>query len=450
MATKRFLQYVESQDFQTGWANLLEGAATSTGLERLLHVDLLMRISGFVKKLKIETEQALTIALEAPLPSLDIVASSNELPPDAKPAEIRENVAIALQYATGEWVHQYLVASLASEDRSQRCRVRLVERLVERTPCIEVWMDDLLDQQSLRNLRAETNLNSAAKRLKEIALALGHGVRQKRTNLQMSEAAGTKLAKLASSMIQITKKDSLPKQLAPASAELAVLLDELLNVELSLIVDPATYSSLAVVRNWWQMIPYPDELVRALKPVVSKLDTAVIIRARAGQKSDALVDRLADALGGRNKSSKRLLQIAETQPGLLPEVDDWLRGRDRSETRTGEAVTASLQAVADHSVLTQFAPLLLLSAEMMSQVEREDIDPREALKTVTREIFAYAQNNQIETFGEVGSVVEYTRKLHSSQDGRIPTEAKVQILRAGALRRRVDGGYDVLVKATIE
>ena len=450
MASKKFVQYVETREFRIGWVNVLDGAGTSNGLERLLHVDLIMRISGLVKKLKIETEQVLTNALKSPLPNLALVAASDELPRDAKPAEIRENIANALKYTEGKWIHKYLITSLANEDRSQRCRVKFVDCLSDRTPNIETWIDDLIDQNSLQNIQRESNLNTAAKRLKEIVQALVHVIRQKRTDLEMTEATGIKLAKLAKSMIKISREDRLPEQLASASSELAILLDELLSMDLSLMVEPETYSSLSVIRNWWQMIPYPSNLVRALRPATSKLVTAIIIRARAGQKSSALVDRLADALGGRDKARRRLVRIAETQMGLLPEIDDWLRGRDRLETQTGRAVTTSLQGVSDQSLLRQFSPILLLSVELANQRGSGSIDHRDALNTVTKEIMEYARTNHIETFGDVGRTVEFIPELHSSKNGQIPTEAKVRILRSGVLRRRVDGSYDLLIKATVE
>lgn len=129
MASRIFPRYVESEDFRLGWKILLRGAATSEGLDRLLHIDLIVRISGFLKRLRTETETALRAALETPLPSLDSVAASNKLPRDAKPAEIRENVAISLQYANNTWVYDYIIESIANEDRSQRCRTRLVECL---------------------------------------------------------------------------------------------------------------------------------------------------------------------------------------------------------------------------------------------------------------------------------------------------------------------------------
>ena len=450
MATKRLVRYVENEGFQRGWGAIVSDVVTSSGLERLLHIDLLVRVSSFVRKLRVETERALQSALSVPLPSLDIVAASEGLPKGAKPAEIRENVAIALRHASGAWVDKYLIESLANEDRSQRCRIKIVECLAERTPCIEVWMDYLSSQDSLRDLQTEQSLNSAAKRLSDISLALTHGVRQNRSMLKMTEATGPKLADFSSSLLRLKKGDRLPTRLVSASSGIAILLDELLSVELSLIDEPSMYSPLAVIRKWWQVIPYPPELVRSLEPIVSKLDTAVLIRARAGQKSNALVGHLANAIGGRRKAKERLLTIANRHEGLLPEIDDWLRGRERAESAIGSTVTASLQGVADYSVLSQFARTLLEVKDIENQLELSCIELDEALKAIIHELFNFAHNNQIETYGDAGTTVEYRGEMHSSVDGRIPSETKVRIVREGVLRRRLDGGYDVLAKATVE
>ena len=247
MASRKFIPYVESDDFRLGWTILLRGAATTEGLDRLLHIDLIVRISSFVKRLKLETATALRAALETPLPSLNCVAASNELPRDAKPAEIRENVATSLQYANDTWVYNYIIESFANEDRSQRCRTRLVECLVLRTPYVNAWMDDLMGQGSLRLLQRESSSNTAAKRLSDIAIALSHVVRQNRIRLDVTDSTGLKVARFANMMIHITREDKIPKNICSASVQTVGFLDEILNVDLSLIV-------LITLESKWHLV----------------------------------------------------------------------------------------------------------------------------------------------------------------------------------------------------
>ena len=450
MASRKFIPYVESEDFRLGWTTLLKGAATSEGLDRLLHIDLIVRISSFVKRLKSETATALRAALGTPLPSLDCVVASNELPLDAKPVEIRENIAISLLYANNTWVYDYIIESLANEERSQRCRTRLVECLVSQTPYVNVWMDDLMNQGSLRRLQRESNSNTAAKRLSDIAIALSHIVRQNRTRLVVTDSTGLKVARLSNMMVRITREDRIPKHLCSASVQTIGFLDEILNVDLSLIVEPKTYSFLDVVRSWWQMIPYPKALFEALVPIVSKLKTAIVIRARFGQKSDALVGHLATALGGRKETRKFLHSVAEAHTELLPEIDDWLRGRDGIRATIDNTVTKTMQGIAAQAILTQVAPIVLIASESESRSGNDDGDRYGELKSIVNHISTFASSNNIELFGDVGVMIEYSSELHSTADGRIPTQASVCVLRSGVRRRRVDGGFDILLKASVK
>ena len=450
MASRRFVPYVESEDFRLGWTMLLKGAATTEGLDRLLHIDLIVRISSFVKRLKLETATALNAALESPLPSLNCVAASNELPRDAKPAEIRENIATSLQYANDTWVYNYIIESLANEDRSQRCRTRLVECLASRTPYLNAWMDDLTGQGSLRRLQRESNSNAAAKRLSDIAIALSHVVCHNRTRLDVTDSTGLKVARFANMMVHITREDRVPKHLCSASVQTVGLLDEILNVDLSLIVEPKTYSFLDVIRSWWQVVPYPKALFEALEPIVLKLKTAIVIRARFGQKSDALVGHLATALGGRRETRKFLQSVAEAHTELLPEIDDWLRGRERIRGTIDDAVTKTMQGVADQAILTQVAPTILLASESENRSSNNSDEQYGELRAIVNHISTFASNNNIELFGDVGVLVEYSSELHSTADRKIPTEVRVRILRSGVRRRRVDGGFDILLKASVK
>ena len=182
-----------------------------------------------------------------------------------------------------------------------------------------------------------------------------------------------------------------------------------------------------------------------LKDVAQGLSNASVIRARFGQQSDALVGHLTTALGGRNEARKFLHSTAETYSGLLPEIDDWLRGRDRMKSTIDDAVTKTMQGVATQAILIQVAPIILLASESEVREGDSDFERYSELKSTINYILTFAINNNIELFGDVGVIVDYNSELHSTADGRIPTEASVFVLRSGVRRRRVDGGFDILM-----
>jgi hypothetical protein len=307
MARREIPKAKDSDDFSAGWQAVVSGVSASEGIARLLHVDLLVRLSSFVKQLKTSAHSALTNALQHPLPDLDLVTDTRLLPADAKSAEIRENIAIALSLAQGEWVLSYVFESLASEDKSQRARVELVKRLAERSSLVDDWLEGLIQQPPLRRFVQNVDPDNAAARLRDIASSLADGVRNYRTRLSATEAAGLKLANLCRLMVSTNPQRKIPRKLEGAAVEVSRLLDEVLGVRLSLIAEPEAYAVLAILRNWWQPLPYPKQLVAALDPIVAKLVSAIALRGRMGQRSDSLASRL----GGTGKFSGRKVDSQE-------------------------------------------------------------------------------------------------------------------------------------------
>jgi len=449
MAARTFSQFIDKPEFREGWNAVIAGAPRAQGIERLLHIDLLIRVSSYAKKLKPEAEAAIAGILKEPLIDVSTISESGILPTDAKPAEIRENIAVALQYSRDEWVTSYVIRALAGEDRSQRCRQRFVERLVERSPEVDAWFRNLSQESELRTLCANGGMANACRRLKGLASALGSGIRENRTTVNVTEEAGVELANLARSTIQVGGNDILPNSLGSTAAELAQLLDDLLSARLTLIVQPRAYSLLSVFRAWWGKVPYPAELNTAMGPVLSKIDTALTIRAQAGQKSQGLSAKLAEGLGNKERSKKWLLTIADKHPELHPQVDDWLRGRTRVETVSGRAAANALQGVEERSLLTRFAELLLLSFEESEQQDRSRSEGYSAGSRLHNEIAAIARESALETFGRIGEQVEYLGELHVTEDEQLPDDARVTVSRPGVKRKRVGGGEEILIRAVV-
>lgn len=110
-----------------------------------------------------------------------------------------------------------------------------------------------------------------------------------------------------------------------------------------------------------------------------------------------------------------------------------------------DAVTKTMQGVATQAILIQVAPIILLTSESEVREGDSDFERYSELKSIINYILTFAINNNIELFGDVGVIVDYNSELHSTADGRIPTEASVFVLRSGVRRRRVDGGFDILM-----
>lgn len=447
MAAKALISVADTQEVRIGFFTLGEVARNADGLERLLAIDLIVRVSSLVKSLKPQAENKLSAALARPLPPMSLAADSKELPQEAKPAEIRENIAIGLAHASGEWVIPYVVNALAIEDKSQRCRLELARQLIVREPSVDSCFSALANLPVSKFLPEKTAAVVGASRLKDISSALSEVIRERRTGLKATQSAGAELARLCRAFVSINSRTQLPPKLDQSAAEVARLLDDLLAVRVDLISEAEIYAPLEVFHRWWAPLPYPETLAHSCKPLADKLLGAITMRARWGQRSESLTSRLGQALGNAVAVSPSLIAIAEAESGLTPEIDDWLRGRVREASPTAGALARTLSGVSFEDLVTAIAPMLL-EAKEAEDSDGVDAHSDSFVRLVTQ-VKALATRLKLEISGQVGEAVEYAPTAHRTVTGTLPREPRVKLLRPMVVRRRADGGVDVIEKAIV-
>lgn len=449
MANRQLVSITETDEFKSGFGAIGEEAAVGSAMARLIAVDLVVRLSRFVKRLSPVAENILRKALADELPPASLLGESKALPDGAKPAELRENVAIALQYASGDWVVPYVVRALVEEDRSQRCRLELARQLVSREQSIDRWLSWIVDLPLQEIVHPRNNVENAATRLRDITAALADAIKQKRVQLSVSESSGIHLAKLCRILVPVSLNSSVPKRLSAGAAAAARLLDEIFAVQLTLIVEPETYAVLETFERWWQPLPYPKSLRDALLPIVDKLVTGITLRARWGQRSDSLATRLRQSFGDRDAAAQRLKQIAETETGLPVEIDDWLRGRSRKMHETTN-LASSLRAVSNEELTDAIAPLLLDAEEALDGLSQNIAsDSAHHLRRLAAAIKSLASQRGLEIVGSQGEAVEYLPLAHQTVSGKAPADPWVQVIRPMVVRRRRDGSEDIVVRAIV-
>jgi|GEM_PF-2736944 len=442
MASREMAAVVQKEEFTLGWQRIEAEASSKTGLEQLLAIDLLMRVSAFVKKLKARAVVAVRAALRSPIPPL--VPNLTTLPPDSKPAEIRENVASALEYATGTWVEDYVFSSLIGEDRSQRCRDELVRRAAERQTTVDQWFRSLLSNPEFEGMIANTDLSARASRLREFLVSFEIAVRENKRTLNATIETGQLLSDLCRRMVPLGRSDKIPPALGAAAVAATELLDDIVGMRPTLIVEPEIYSTLEVFRNWWMLLPYPKDLQNALGPIREKIRSAVVLRARLGQRSEELSNRLVASYGNQERARAVLSAIADTEVGLNSEIVDWLKGRTRTSGVGGVSAATALRAVALEDQTRELAALMVQAWE----IQREALDDATVIRFAENVIGA-GNRQGLRLLWVANEEVEYVSVAHETLTGAVPPEPFIRVIRPAVVRMRPGGIIDYVVRAKV-
>lgn len=450
MAAKRMQSAASKGEFRASFRNLGSIASESAGVEQLLAIALIVRISELVKgELKREAAHILSQALQKPLDGPWTISESRKLPFESKLSEIRENIALALTHASGPWIIPYVVEAIAREEKSFKCRLDLVRQLARRNSRVSDWLEMFNEFRWLDILESQTF--DRAKNLRELAAAIATVVRESRNNLVVDEKTGPALATLVQKILPVSSRTPRNKKMSDAALAVSELVDQFLSTEFTLIADPEAYSPIAVISRWWQLSSYPQSLEEGLATIIRKLIGAIRLRARLGQKSETLSLRLRQAFGSGGSSKEALLNIAQTEVGLAPEIDDWLRGRERESSPTAIAIS-SLLSESGSPIITEMAAALLLDClDADATMTYSPDQPFSGhLNRICGRIQAMAAELKLKTAGIVGEIVEFNPNAHRTVTGNLPSDPLVKLRRPMVIRQRDDGSHDIIERALVE
>ena len=319
----------------------------ATGLEQLLAIALAIRISELVKgTFRTKAAYFLERALVNRPASLRTISEAKQLPKESKASEIRENIALALSHAKGDWVIEYLVDAIGWEDRSTRCRLELFRQLFVRQPRISKWLE-MLSTLPWHDMWTNENPDRAG-RLRDLTAAMSQIIRSQRSLAEIDETAGPALSTLMQKVIVISPRAARPMKLAEAAEATIDLMDEMLATEFN--IDPRSGCLCSPSSNCAMVAITILSISNFFGPLLKlhdKSKSAIRLRARMGQRSEMLIVRLRQALGTAGSASKVLMEIAESESGLQPDVDDWLRGNVRENSSTAAAIGAVLSRTDD-------------------------------------------------------------------------------------------------------
>ena len=139
------------------------------------------------------------------------------------------------------------------------------------------------------------------------------------------------------------------------------MLNEILAVRLIVMDEPVLYDLIQVVHRWWAPRPFPEPVTVAMASIVDKLVAGLVFRARGGQRSEVLLQRLKQAINNEELYKHRILEIIRREAGLSGEIQDWIRGMERGTSKPRSS--SALSAVGAGSFVQQLAELFRLTLD---------------------------------------------------------------------------------------
>jgi hypothetical protein len=217
------------------------------------------------------------------------------------------------------------------------------------------------------------------------------------------------------------------------------LLDELLAVRLTIMDEPELYQPVQVIQRWWSPLPFPPQVRTALVPIIDKLTAGIVFRARGEQRSEALLQRLKEAVNDRSRFEQTTRNIVEGEPGLTGDLQDWLRGIERVPTAARSSLT--LAAVGQEGFVHQLAELFRASFDASGEPN--------GTTNLVEMVRSLAAQYGLSRIGVEHDSVEFLPAIFDTASGVLPSERTVKVIRPAIVRRRRDGGIDVLLKGLV-
>lgn len=253
---------------------------------------------------------------------------------------------------------------------------------------------------------------------------------------------------------------------ADTAGAVLMLLSTLLRTRFVLSVEPDAYLSVGRLKYWLKRDSWPKSTAAARQRLSQTLVQAITLRAKTGNPSRELLAVLIQLAGDRRRIEPQLVAIAE-QPGIAPEIQEWLRAGGRQTAPKFETNAGEEAGLRDVDMLLGTAAIRAAKVHELTDVHgkaalgrvREHPDLADAARTLLQSVTAsralaadtltLLRRRKMALFGTPGEIVAAERDRHRREDGGLIDTAMVQIERQGVERVLPDGVADVIVPAIV-
>jgi hypothetical protein len=417
---------------------------------RLMALATLEKMRVTLKKKGSEVSLAIQKTVALPLPSLQTLEE----------AEQRYYVASALALAPRDRLVAFVPKEILLEERSDKTWKCLTTVLLAAAGTSEAFLSLLGESQASEAISTDKSGDVAAKRLKRILFALRLALQE--LSSESGSRVGDKLAHLLRATFRTTRQPDDASVARQLSEEIALLIDDFVRAQISLVVDATVYTPLQICKRWFPLSTWSQYVGKS--PAMAKLARTITegirISTSQGLMNQGLVDSLELVRGSRDRALQVTARIADSNSGLPEQLQHWLRnGRASGNVPHGHTADESALLRADDYV----ALALLDAVDLEDALSSPDKDvaigtratesrEKQAYETRCRALISAVQSlasaRAIRLVGRRGDTVEYSPLQHVITDGSSPGRL-VQILRAGVERVEGSGNTQLLKKILV-
>jgi hypothetical protein len=387
--------------------------------------------------------------------------------PELAPAETlgepedRRYIALAVRAGAPNWGSAWL-ARAAVGDEADTVRDVAVEGLFAVEGSLTCALARLGEALTRWSPETENPHDSVGRRLRRVADALAAHVDSLG---ELGDGFGEALASLV-------RRRPEPRAIEPSAKVSQDLAEGVLRVIHSAVrfrftaaFEPATYEAVRALRAWFSSLGWNRFASRSATAtnVGSDIVEALRILARQGRGDDQLLITLED-LFGEEEATRRRIGLSR-EPGITPELRDWLAGRIRAEQSAAERRTVEqgrqgeeLAHVARLLRLAQgirrasgavqenvIGELNIVAPRLTGSVE--DLGQRALI--LAQEVERLGRQRGLRLRGERGDMLEFSPVEHELSHGTRGVR-RVRVIEPLVERVRSDGSVLVVLKAVVE
>lgn len=444
----------KDKDFQLGIDELAKTICDTSvpGLDRLLAVATLCRLSSTVKRLRLEIVDLLRPAMAEPLPDPSLLGEPDD----------RSYVANALEQVTPYWGWDYCARAAVYEETGEQARVAFLKALLMMSPDLSTALEKLTEYAQEYLPETEDPGTSVAKRLKRIMSVLQSAMAD--YSGEAGDDPGKQLALFCRAMFMNADTPKQAGAVFEAAEGIAATIHELIRFRFSLATEASTYSALRIVRG---LLPAPEwslfaEKSDSLSRLADDLCEAILVLAKQGITDDGLARELAVACGDGRRSRPKMKKMASL-PGISSNVKNWLvSGRDQhvAEQERGETRQLSDDArLADLFVDSQRFQAQTGVIEEQILPELAVLDPRLSAPVsrflqggvvLCDAIQSMARRKNLRIRGQAGDEEDYSPADHELVGEGGGAARRVRIIRPVVEQIREEGVAFVISKGLVE